>query len=186
MNISDPYAHFDKMTDIPKFFVLSSDDEFMSMEWTNSYYDKITGEKHMLIVPNTEHSLLTGFYDIYSGMGTFVRSIAHGIEKRPTFDYFVNRETGEISVTIPTDQVQPSQVMLRHAQTLSNERRDFRWVVSSNNFTKLECKFPYIPTTKAQATFYKEKWGYEADEGDQLCYQPIVWNARALDKSGET
>ena len=95
------------MTDIPKFFVVSSDDEFMSMEWTNSYYDKISGEKHLLIVPNSEHSLTTGFYDIYSSLGTFVRSIAHGIKKRPTFEYFVNRETGEISVTIPTDQVQP-------------------------------------------------------------------------------
>ena len=76
--------------------------------------------------------------------------------------------------------------MLRHAQTLSNERRDFRWVVTSNNFTKIECKFPYIPTTKAQAAVYKERWGYEADEGDELCYQPIIWNANALEKSGET
>jgi PhoPQ-activated pathogenicity-related protein len=108
MNITDPFAYFEKMTDIPKFFVVSSDDEFMSMEWTNSYYDKIPGEKHLLIVPNSEHSLTTGFYDIYSSLGTFVRSIAHGIKKRPTFEYFVNRETGEISVTIPTDQVQPT------------------------------------------------------------------------------
>jgi len=39
MNISDPFANFDKMADIPKFYIVSSDDEFMSMDWTNSYYD---------------------------------------------------------------------------------------------------------------------------------------------------
>jgi hypothetical protein len=39
MAIVDPFNHFDKMADIPKFFIISSDDEFMSMEWTNSYYD---------------------------------------------------------------------------------------------------------------------------------------------------
>ena len=93
------------MIDIPKFFIISSDDEFMSMDWTNSYYDKLQGEKHLLIVPNTEHSLLTGFYDIYSSMGTFVRSIANGIKKRPTFEYSVDKASGKISVTIPTDQV---------------------------------------------------------------------------------
>ena len=80
MNITDPFAYFEKMADIPKFFVVSSDDEFMSMEWANSYYEKIPGEKHLLIVPNSEHSLTTGFYDIYSSLGTFVGSIAHGIE----------------------------------------------------------------------------------------------------------
>jgi PhoPQ-activated pathogenicity-related protein len=109
MNITDPFAYFEKesFVKIPKFFVVSSDDEFMSMDWTNSYYDKIPGEKHLLIVPNSEHSLTTGFFDIYSSLGTFVRSIASGIEKRPEFEYFVNKVTGEISVTIPTDQVQP-------------------------------------------------------------------------------
>jgi len=117
MNITDPYAYFNKkaFADIPKFFIVSSDDEFMSMEWTNTYYDKIPGEKHLLIVPNSEHSLVTGFYDIYSSLGTFVRSLQRGYTKRPTFDYSVDRESGQISVTIPTDQVQPTQVMLRHA-----------------------------------------------------------------------
>jgi len=69
--------------------------------------------------------------------------------------------------------------MLRHAETFSDERRDFRWVVSSNNFTKIECKFPYIPMPKSQAETYQKKTGYEADKGD-LCLQPILWHAKTL------
>jgi hypothetical protein len=30
-----------------------------------------------------------------------------------------------------------------------------------------------------------ERWGLESGEGD-MCFQPIVWNAKTLDKSGET
>jgi len=101
MNITDPFAYLEKMAHIPKLFIVSSDDEFMSMEWTNSYYDKIPGEKHLLIVPNTEHLLVTGVLDIYASIGTFVRSLAEGKEERPTFDYNVDRENGKISVTIP-------------------------------------------------------------------------------------
>lgn len=66
------------------------------MDWTNSYYDKIQGEKHLLIVPNTEHLLVTGVLEIYASMGTFIRSLAQGIKKRPTFDYSVDRVNGMI------------------------------------------------------------------------------------------
>lgn len=75
--------------------------------------------------------------------------------------------------------------MLRHAQTLSNKMRDFRWVVSSNNNTMIECEFPYIPVSASQAKSIGERWGLESGEGD-MCYQPIVWNAKTLDKTGET
>jgi len=75
--------------------------------------------------------------------------------------------------------------MLRHAQTFSKERRDFRWVLSSNNFTKVDCKFPLIPWPDAKMEAYAKKTGYGMDLG-KLCEQPIIWNADALKKSGET
>ena len=39
--------------------------------------------------------------------------------------------------------------------------------------------------SKAQSNAYGERSGYEADVGE-LCYQPIVWGARAIEKSEET
>ena len=37
--VEDPINYFDLLTDIPKYIVVSSNDEFMSMDWTNIYYD---------------------------------------------------------------------------------------------------------------------------------------------------
>jgi PhoPQ-activated pathogenicity-related protein len=37
----DPINYFDRLADIPKYIVVSSDDEFMSMDWSNMYYDKL-------------------------------------------------------------------------------------------------------------------------------------------------
>ena len=108
MKYVDAINYIDEMADIPKFFIVSSSDEFAQIEWTNAYYDKFKGEMELFIVPNTEHHLNTdgGFDLVYSSLGQFVRSIAKGEEKRPTFDYEVNKESGEISVTIPKDQAQ--------------------------------------------------------------------------------
>jgi len=67
---------------------------------------------------------------------------------------------------------------LRHAQTFSKERRDFRWIVASNDFSKLECKFPYIPIPHG---LILESSVGEKDKN--LCLQPMVWHADKLHRS---
>jgi len=94
--------------------------------------------------------MATGLFTIMSVIGTWSRSIAAGITERPSIDYKYDPNTGELSVIIPKNQVQPKAVKLRHAETFSTERRDFRWAVQANNFTKIDpaCKPPYIPYPK--------------------------------------
>ena len=169
----DPVNFLDRIENIPKFITVSSDDEFMSMDWTNIYWDKITGEKHLLIAPNTEHFMVTGIWDIMSSMASNIRSVMMGIKKRTTFSYTFDNDTGGLTVTIPRDQEQPFEVSLRHGQTISKTMRDFRWMVEPNNFTQIVCEFPYIPSPIS----IKEK---------DLCIQPIIWEQTNLTASGQT
>lgn len=85
--ITDVANFYEKIEKIPKFVTVSSDDEFMMMDQTNIYWDNMTGEKHLLIAPNTEHFMFTGILDILSSMASNIRSVMMGIEKRPTFNY---------------------------------------------------------------------------------------------------
>ena len=40
MEIIDPLYYFnDRLAEIPKYVVVTSDDEFMSMDWTQIYWD---------------------------------------------------------------------------------------------------------------------------------------------------
>jgi PhoPQ-activated pathogenicity-related protein len=166
------------MESIPKFFIVSSDDEFSSIEWTADYFDQLKGEKHLIIVPNTEHSLMDAFDLLYSTLGQFVRSIAKGEKSRPTFNYQVNKETAELSVTIPKDQAQPESVQLRYAETLSNKMRDFRWeVMADANDT---CTPPLLPSKS------KAKESSNLRNGETTCSQPITWLSKELRKSGLT
>ena len=125
----------DRLKRLPKVVVLSSDDEFMMMDWSNIWYDDLTGEKHLLIVPNSEHTLASAIPEVLSCLGTTIRSIAAGITRRPSFTYSYNETDGSITVTIPQD-MKHGKVVLRHSQTLQDVRRDFRWVRQANNHTK--------------------------------------------------
>jgi PhoPQ-activated pathogenicity-related protein len=69
-----------KIEKVPKFITVSSDDEFMMMDWTEFYYDQLPGEKHLLIAPNTEHFMVTGILDIMSTMASNIRSVMAGIK----------------------------------------------------------------------------------------------------------
>lgn len=99
----DPKYYFDRMEKIPKYMVFSSNDEFMMSDWPNGYIDKIPGETHLYVVPNTDHSLATGFFNIIGSVGAFIRSVNRDNSpgKRPTFDYHLDESDGEISIKIP-------------------------------------------------------------------------------------
>lgn len=87
LGLVDPINYLDELADIPKLVLVSSDDEFMMMDQTNLWYDQMTGEKHLLIVPNTDHLLFTNLPSEFSTYGTFARSIASGkpLNSRPSF-----------------------------------------------------------------------------------------------------
>jgi PhoPQ-activated pathogenicity-related protein len=160
----DPLNYKDRLAKIPKYIVLSSDDEFMMFDWTNHYYDqfKELGETHLIISPNSEHSLTTAIPNVLSSAGVFIRSIASGktSEDRPTFDYFKNEDDEKsITVTIPEQyQSMVKSVSLRHAETFSSKIRDFRWVTLASEDNK-NCSLPWISVPKDQEDELKAKHG---------------------------
>ena len=158
----------ERLAAIPKLAVVSSDDEFMQLDWTAYKWTDLPGEMHLLVIPNSEHSLSTGIPTLLPAITAFAASIAANetSSERPIFTHSVDETTGAISVTVPDGAPQPSKVVLRHAQTISKTRRDFRWVKLSNNST-LPCTWPCI---KLNSTY----------EGGGNCLQPILWDGQTL------
>lgn len=165
LKIIDPLYYGERLGQVPKVVVLSSDDEFMQFDWSDIWYSKLTGEKHLLIAPNSEHSLATGIPEILECLSAFYKSLALGIQHRPTFEYAYEAANGAITVTIPTGMVH-GKVVLRHATTFSTERRDFRWVRLASNATGL-CNLPEIKIPPVS-------------EGGGNCLVPIIWEGTTL------
>ena len=83
--------------------VYSSNDEFMQFDWSELWYNEIKGETHLLIVPNSEHSLSTGIPELIQVFSVFAHRIVvgHTEAERPTFNYTYDSLSGELTVQIP-------------------------------------------------------------------------------------
>ena len=172
MAVIDPINYPEALARIPKLAVVSSDDEFMSMDWTNIWYDQFQqthGETHLLIAPDSEHSLATGIPEVIETVAVFISSVAAGHTEadRPQFTYAKDEATGAITVSVDAAKYAgpPPKVVLRHAQTTSNTRRDFRWVRLADNATNA-CKLPDLPLPTPL-------FGGN-------CVQPIIWIGKTL------
>jgi len=180
----DPLTYEDRLSKMPKFIVVSSDDEFMMFDWTSMYFDQLKGETKLLISPNSEHSLITAIPNVLTSASAFARSIAsgHTEEDRPSFDYQKNDDDNSIIVTIPEGGPKPKSVMLRHAETFSALRRDFRWAVLASEDNK-NCSLPWLPVPKDQEDEIKATHNLETSMN--LCLQLIEWHKEELKETEE-
>jgi len=159
----DPKFYAERLSALPKVVVDSSDDEFMQFDWTELWRDQFEKSTRLLIAPNSEHSLATGLPSLVPTLTATVVSISKG-EPLPSLTSTYDNVTGAIHVTLPAGSPH-TRVVLRHAQTLSTERRDFRWVRLADNKTS-PCRLPEIH-------LHKPIFGGN-------CLVPIVWHSQTL------
>jgi len=180
MKIIDVEQYFDRLADIPKLIMVSSNDEYMSMDWTQIYWDKIKGEKHLQIIQDTDHSGVI-IPALWSNHGPFIRSIiqGHGADKRPSFTQSYNNATGDIIISVPEEHQQKlKKVELVFAETVQSERRDFRWGVAGPADGS-DCKSPYLPLPKGLLLKMRNKYEALGDDA-KYCLQPIIWWEKKL------
>jgi len=159
MKILDPMYFPDRLAHLPKIVSVSSDDEFMMMEWTRLWQQMIPGETHLMIANNAEHSMATGIFELIANLANFVSSVSLN-GTRPSFTWDLDFTAGAITVIIPSN-VKHGKVVLRHAHTLHTNRRDFRWASYPEDG---KCPFPEIGPVK-----------------NKFCVQPIIWTGTTLD-----
>ena len=123
--IEDPYSYLDRLT-MPKFIINSSGDQFFLPDSSRFYFDDLQGEKHIRMLPNTDHSMESP--DTVQDLTTYFASYLNDIP-RPEFTWDI-QENG--SIRIETEST-PSSVTLWRAS--NPEARDFRQETIGNAWT---------------------------------------------------
>eukprot|EP01116_Phalansterium_solitarium_P018716 TRINITY_DN5060_c0_g1_i1.p1 TRINITY_DN5060_c0_g1~~TRINITY_DN5060_c0_g1_i1.p1 ORF type:complete len:502 (+),score=136.67 TRINITY_DN5060_c0_g1_i1:54-1508(+) len=125
--VIDPFSYLDFLK-LPKFLIASTGDEFFVPDSTQYFLQNLTGETHLFLAPNAEHSLATGIFDVMQTMHTWYHMLLKGVE-RPTYSHTLVKSNSTASITMQTT-TQPTKVLMWHARTLPNDKlRDFRLVV---------------------------------------------------------
>eukprot|EP01012_Entosiphon_sulcatum_P013982 TRINITY_DN1912_c0_g1_i1.p1 TRINITY_DN1912_c0_g1~~TRINITY_DN1912_c0_g1_i1.p1 ORF type:complete len:498 (+),score=125.56 TRINITY_DN1912_c0_g1_i1:41-1534(+) len=152
----DPYAYFERYTNIAKLVISSSDDEFLMADDDHYWWDQLPGEKFRLFAQNTEHSMVTGIPEVLAAINAFAASVIHGAA-RPEFTWVIDQQ-GAIVVTEVKGQA--TRAVLRYAETIVPKRRDFRWLVGTNGPNN---------TCEHGTVSVKGK-----------CFVPILWHSETL------
>lgn len=144
--VVDPYVYRSRLT-MPKLVVDAGGDEFFMPDDNHYWWDEMPGEKHILFIQDAEHSLATGIQEIIPSVAAFVWGVLNN-SPRPsmTWDWYNGTEYGNL--TVYTSE-QPLKVTVWYADTIQDERRDWRLVTGQNP----------CPTIVVS--------GY--------CFQPVLW-----------
>ena len=94
----DPYFYKDRLT-MPKLIVNACEDEFQMPDDVQYWWSGMPEPKHFMIVPNAEHSLITGILQVVPAVTAWVK---YNLEKSivPKMDWTIDETTGEITVTL--------------------------------------------------------------------------------------
>ena len=120
----DPYFYPERYSDKAILVVNSCMDEFFLPDDTRWWWKSMEGQKDFLIVPNAEHTEITGILEILPSAVTLLRARLHGIPA-PKFNWTIDANDGHITV-YQISAHKPKAVHMWHAETCNSERRDFR------------------------------------------------------------
>ena len=114
--VMEPLAYLDRYEKIPKMVIVASNDQFMMFEWTTNWWNQMTGEKYLLINPNTEHTEATGLFKLFNQWAWFINKVKNNETENYRFSHSLENNTVNIHLEDPS--VRPRDVRLRYAETL--------------------------------------------------------------------
>jgi len=111
--IEDPYFYAERLT-MPKFIVNSGGDEFQQPDDTHYWWDEMPEPKYFLMLPNSDHSSITGLGEALPAIGTFIKyTIAQ--TAMPTATWSISKETGDITATMNVPSAEQQALNTRFA-----------------------------------------------------------------------
>lgn len=94
----DPYFFRDRLT-MPKMVVNAGMDEFQQPDDTHYWWNDMPEPKHFLMIPNAEHSLVTGIFVAVPSVGAFIQANLYN-DAVPKVSWTIDENTGEIVATL--------------------------------------------------------------------------------------
>jgi PhoPQ-activated pathogenicity-related protein len=122
--IVDPFSYRHRLT-VPKLIILATNDRYWPLEALNLYYDALPGERYVLYVANTGHTLQPGRERAIAGLMALFQHTA-GRRPLPTLHWDAKVEGDTLSLTLTSDWP-PRSVRAWVATAPTHDFRDAHW-----------------------------------------------------------
>lgn len=131
LNVMDPYVYLQRLKGLPKFVLDATGDEWFLPDDSRNWIDyalEVASPIHLGMIPDADHSMVTGLPSLLPNIATFFHNVARG-RANPHISFKLDRQQGTMSLTVDDEfDALPRLVQMWHSQTCHSEngRRDFR------------------------------------------------------------
>jgi PhoPQ-activated pathogenicity-related protein len=120
----DPISYRQHLS-VPKLIVLATNDRYWPLDALNVYYDALPGERYLLYVANTGHTLQPGREQAIAGLMALFEHAA-GRLRLPTLQWEASAAGDTLTLALATDRP-PRSVRAWVATAPTRDFRDARW-----------------------------------------------------------
>jgi PhoPQ-activated pathogenicity-related protein len=120
----DPHTYLDRIT-IPKLIVIATNDRYWVIDSLNVYWDDLQGSKHVVYIPNADHSLGKGVLLALKTISAFFQQVTQEASL-PEFQWQHLDEGDNYRLTV-TAPDKPRMVRLWSAHSANLDFREARW-----------------------------------------------------------
>ena len=120
----DPFSYRQHLT-VPKLIVLATNDRYWPLDALNVYYDALPGERYLLYVANTGHTLQPGRERAIAALMALFQQTA-GRLRLPTLRWEASAERDILTLALTSDRP-PRSVRAWVATAPTRDFRDARW-----------------------------------------------------------
>jgi PhoPQ-activated pathogenicity-related protein len=121
--IVDPYSYRQRLTQ-PKLIILGTNDPYWPLDALNLYWDGLSGEKHVLYIPNNVHGL-TDYPRILGSLNALHQHVRTG-KPLPKLDWKFANGGKALSLSVTSD-VPPIEVKAWVARSKTRDFRQAMW-----------------------------------------------------------
>ena len=136
----DPYFFKERMT-MPKLIINAALDEFQQPDDNLFWWKSMPEPKHLMMVPNAEHSLATGILEVVPGVAAWISHLLRKTAGMPKLDWTIDSTDGHITATIDQSRGSPEIEEVNawwayscgaNADAQGGLRKDFRCINMDN------------------------------------------------------
>jgi PhoPQ-activated pathogenicity-related protein len=154
LRIVDPYSYRHALTQ-PKLIINGTNDDYWVTDATNLYWNDLPGEKHLLYVPNNNHSLKD--YGRVIGSTLALHQHQAGGTKLPAFTWEFGTSADAITLKAMAEP-RPQAFRVWMTENPTSDLRKAKWISHSLTANKGEAHFQLAPSKNFQAFFIEAEF----------------------------
>lgn len=131
LDIIDPLSYPEALAKIPKFVVNACGDEFFMPDAAQYYWDSLSGNKYLYMVPNAEHSLAGHILDVLGSAEQFLLAVFYNqVDILPEYSWEISEQGNTVTLTtLQTNYIVGARVYFSQ----NNTDRDWRLITCTES-----------------------------------------------------